>query len=185
MQSFIIRPGGFVAATMLVATLGPALPGSGPKGDTGAELKKLQGLWQHIPGGMEHQDGEQIVRGPARDGPYFFVHGNKLIWLDQEGKPSREQETITLEPTADPKRIKFTKDGKDGKDGKEDVVREGIYRWVRLPGVLEGEAARDCLTIHVALEGKPVPRRFLEFNKPIKGVDGCEWLVSRGKLQGN
>jgi hypothetical protein len=53
-----------------------------------------------------------------------------------------------------------------------------------LPGVLKGEAAADVLTIHVALGGKPVPKQFRELNKPIKGVDGCEWLVSRGKLQG-
>jgi hypothetical protein len=40
------------------------------------------------------------------------------------------------------------------------------------------------LTIHIALEGRPVPRRFLELNKSAKGVDGREWLVSRYKLQG-
>jgi hypothetical protein len=59
------------------------------------------------------------------------------------------------------------------------VLREGIYKWERLPAVVEGEAAVDVLTIHVALEGRPMPRRFLELNKPIIGVDGCEWLVSQ------
>jgi hypothetical protein len=53
------------------------------------------------------------------------------------------------------------------------VVREGIY-----------EAGADFLTIHVALEGKPVPKQFLELNKPVEGVDGREWLVGRCKLQG-
>ena len=65
----------------------------------------------HLPGGIEHQDGEQIVRGPARDGPCFFIREDKLIWLDKEGKPSGEEETVTIDPAADPKRIKFTKKG--------------------------------------------------------------------------
>ena len=56
-----------------------------------------------------------------RDG--FFIHGDKLIWLDKEGKPSSEEEMITLDPTADPKRIKFTT---KGQGGKEHVLREGF-----------------------------------------------------------
>jgi RNA polymerase sigma factor (sigma-70 family) len=151
----------------------------GLKDDTPAELKKLQGFWQHIPGGLEHQDGEQVVRGPAADGPSFFIHGEKLIWLDKEGQPSGDEETVTLDATAEPRRIKFTT---KGAGGKERVLREGIYKWEHLPAVLEGEAAAEILTIHVALEGKPVPRRFLELNKPVKGVDGCEWLVSKAEL---
>jgi uncharacterized protein (TIGR03067 family) len=150
----------------------------GPKGDTQAELKKLQGLWQHVPGGLEHQDGEQVVRGPAAGGPCFFIHGDKLIWVDK-GQTSGPEETVTLDATAEPKRIKFTT---KGAGGKERVLREGIYKWERLPAAGEGEAAADSLTIHVALEGKPVPRRFLELNKPVKGVDGREWLVSKAEL---
>jgi uncharacterized protein (TIGR03067 family) len=126
---------------------------------------------------MEHRDGGQVVRGPAREGPCFFICGDKLIWLDTEGKPSGE-ETVTLDPTANPKRIKFTS---KGEGGKERVLREGIYS---LPPIREGEAAADFLTIHVALEGRPVPKRFLELNKPAEGVDGREWLVTRCKLQG-
>jgi len=102
----------------------------------------------------------------------------KLIWLDEEGKPSGAEETVTLDPTADPKRIQFTT---KGEGGKERVLREGIYG---LPAVREGEAAADILTIHIALEGRPVPKRFLELNKPVEGVDGCEWLVGRCKIQG-
>jgi RNA polymerase sigma factor (sigma-70 family) len=145
-----------------------------PKDDTRAELKKLQGLWQHLPGGLEHQDGKQVVRGPAADGPRFFIHGDKLIWLDK-GQASGEEETVTLDTTAEPKRIKFTT---KGASGKERVLREGIYKWERLPAA-EGEAAADILTIHVAHEGRAVLKRFLELNKPIKGVDGGEWLVGR------
>jgi len=147
----------------------------GPKGDTQAELKKLQGLWQHVAGGLEHQDGAQVVRGPAAGGPCFFIHGDRLIWVDK-GQTSGEEETVTLDATAEPQRIKFTT---KGAGGKERVLREGIYKWERLPAAVEGEAAADVLTIHVALEGRPVPRRFLELNKPINGVDGREWLVGR------
>src|SRR5580765_5246659 len=106
MRSFIIRAVGLPAAGVLLAAAGPGLPADAPKGDVHAELKKLQGLWQHVPGGMKHQDGAQVVRGPTRDGPFFFIQGDKLIWLDKEGKPSSEEEMVTLDPTADPKRIK-------------------------------------------------------------------------------
>src|SRR5262249_56652559 len=122
------------------------------------------------------------VRGPAAEGPCFFIHGDKLIWLDKEGQPSGEEETVTLDATAEPKRIKFTT---KGAGGKERVLREGIYKWERLPAAVEGEAAAEVLTIHVALEGRPVPRRFLEVNKAIKGVDGCEWLGSPRSNFGN
>jgi uncharacterized protein (TIGR03067 family) len=174
MRAFIVTAAVVASAALLV----PA-GAEEPKDATQAELKKLQGLWQHIPGGMEQLDGNQIVRGPAAEGPWFFIHDNTLIWLDREGKPSGEAETIALDPKAEPKRIKFTR---KGDDGKERVLREGIYRWDRVPGVLKGEAATDVLTIHIALEGKAVPKQFLELNKPVKGVDGCEWLVARIKL---
>ena len=170
MRSFIITVAGFAAAAVLIATPGPDLRGDGPKVDGNAELKKVQGLWIHVPGGMKHEDGGQVVRGPARDGPFFFIRADKLVWLDQDGKPSGDEETVTLDPAAVPKRIKFTK--KDER-GQEHVVREGIY-----------EATGDAWTIHIALAGKPAPKRFLEFNKPVEGVDGCEWLVGRCKIQG-
>jgi uncharacterized protein (TIGR03067 family) len=150
----------------------------GPNRDSRAELKKFQGLWQHVAGGLEHQDGEQVVRGPAAGGPSFFIHGDKLIWVDK-GQTSGVEETVTLDAAAEPKRIKFTT---KGEGGKERVLREGIYRWEHLPALLQGEVAADILTIHVALEGRPVPSRFLELNKPVKGVDGREWLVSKAEL---
>ncbi len=170
---FIVKACGFAIAAILI----PAFVAAplGPKGDSQAELKKLQGLWQHIHGGIKHIDRDQVVRGGV-DGLRFFIHGAMLVWLDPEGKPSGE-ETIMLDPAANPKRIKFTA---EEADSKEQVVREGIYTL----GVREGETAAASLTIHIALEGKPVPKRFLELNKPVKGEDGCEWLVSRCKLQG-
>ena len=176
MRSFIIRAVGLLAAAVLLAAAGPGRAEDAPKGDVQAELTNLQGLWQHVSGGMQHEDGAQVVRGPARDGPCFFIQGDKLIWLDKDGKPSGAEETVTLDPKADPKRITFTT---KGQGGKKQVVREGIYSCSH-----EGEAAADILTIHVALEGRPVPKRFLEFNKPVEGVDGHEWLVGRCKLQG-
>ena len=77
-------------------------------------------------------------------------------------------------PKADDKKTEGTKEAaKKGDRGTEHVLREGIY-----------EATADGWTIHVALAGKPVPKRFLELNKPVEGVDGCEWLVGRCKIQG-
>lgn len=169
MRSIISTAVGFAAAAVLVATPGSDLRGDGPKSDSQAELKKLQGLWMHIPGGLTQQDGGQVVRGPARDGPCFFIRGDRLVWLDNDGKPSGEEETITLDPAANPKRVKFTK---KGEGGKEHVLREGIY-----------DATADAWTVHLALDGKPVPKQFLELNKPAQGVDGREWLVGRCKTQ--
>ena len=57
-----------------------------------------------------------------------------------------------------------------GKDGKP---THGIY-----------SATGSTLTVHLGLDGGPAPKHFLELNKPVKGVDGREWLVSRKKLQG-
>src|SRR5688500_15964580 len=87
MRSFIVTAVGLAAATVLIATAGLNVRGDEPKADSQSELKKLQGLWMHIPGGVEHQDGGQVVRGPDRDGPCFFIQANKLLWLDAEGKP--------------------------------------------------------------------------------------------------
>src|SRR5438046_9588030 len=98
MRSFIITAVGLAAAAVLIATPGPDLRGDGPKGDSQAELKKLQGLWMHVPGGIRQQDGEQVVRGPARDGPWFFMGGDKLIWLGKAGQLSGDEETAPLDP---------------------------------------------------------------------------------------
>ena len=169
MRSYIIAAVGLAVAAVLMATPGPDLRADEPKGDSQEELKKLQGLWMHIPGGIEHLDGGQVVRGPDREGPCLFIRGDKLIWLDKDGKPSGDEETVTLDPAADPKRIKFTK---QGAGGQQHLLREGIYA-----------ATADAWTIHIALAGKAAPKRFLEFNKPVAGVDGREWLVGRCNIQ--
>ena len=49
-----------------------------------AELKKWQGLWQRSPGGMEHRDGDQVVRGPAlflrlRGPPHLAGRGGQAV----------------------------------------------------------------------------------------------------------
>jgi uncharacterized protein (TIGR03067 family) len=161
---------------VLIATVAVAslfwIPGSAdePKQDeVQAELKKWQGLWQTSPGGIRHRDGEQAVANPVLDGPCFFVRGDRLIWLDEEGKPSGKEEKISLDVKSDPKRITVTPVGA----GKDSKPTHGIY-----------SATGSTLTIHFGLDGGPAPKQFLELNKPVKGVDGQEWLVQRKKLQG-
>jgi len=134
-----------------------------------SELKMLQGLWQTSPGGMYHRDGRQVVANPVLNGPCFFIRENRLIWLDEVGKPTGREEVITLDVKSNPKRITLTPVAGD----KEEGTRYGIY-----------SVTESYLTIHLGLDGKPAPRQFLELNKPIKGVDGREWLVSRKKLGG-
>jgi uncharacterized protein (TIGR03067 family) len=135
-----------------------------------AELDKLQGLWQTSPGGMEHRDGQQVVRNPVLEGPCFFIRGDRLIWLDDEGKPSGKEETIELDIKSGPKRITRTPIA-----AKKDEPRlQGIYT-----------ATDSSLIVHFGLEGGPAPKRFLELNAPVKGIDGHEWLVHRKKLNGD
>ena len=139
------------------------------KDETQTELKKLQGLWHTLPGGIAHQGGSQVVRLPAADGPCFFIIDDRLLWLDEEGKPTGKEEAIHLDVKADPKRITLTPVG--GEEAK--MPSHGIY-----------SATDSSLTIHLGLDGGPAPKQFLEFDQPIKGVDGSEWLVSRKSLQG-
>jgi uncharacterized protein (TIGR03067 family) len=140
------------------------------KDDMQAELDKLQGLWQTSPGGMEHRDGQQVVRNPVLEGPCFFIRGNRLIWLDDEGKPNGKEEKIELDVKSDPKRITRTPIA-----AKKDEPRlQGIY-----------SATDSSLIAHFGLEGGPAPKRFLELNAAVKGLDGEEWLVHRKKLKGD
>jgi len=118
---------------------------------------------------MEPRDGKQVVRNPVLDGPCFFVRADRLIWLDEEGKPTGEEEAIALDVEADPKRIILTRVGGE----KDEKLSQGIY-----------SATDSSLTIHRGLDGGPAPKQFLELNKPVKGVDGGEWLVHRKKLRG-
>ncbi len=55
-----------------------------------------------------HRDGKQVVYQPGIHGKFFFIQGNRLIWLDKEGKPSGEECTIRFDVTTNPKRITFT-----------------------------------------------------------------------------
>jgi uncharacterized protein (TIGR03067 family) len=157
--------------TSVALAIGLWLPATAeePKKDTvESELKLLQGLWQSSPGGMEHRDGKQVVRNPVLEGPCFFIAGDRLINLDAEGKPTGKEEKITLDVKADPKRITLTPVGE-----KNAKPTHGIY-----------SATGSSLIIHLGLDGGPAPKQFLELNKPVKGVDGSEWLVHRKKLQG-
>jgi len=135
-----------------------------------AELEKWQGLWQDLCGGMTHKDGEQVVRQPVIDGRGFFICGDRLIWLTDEGRPSGTEERIALDAKANPKRItrKVVLS-----EGKKVIAAEavGIYKMTELGPV-----------INFGLEPGKVPNQFLEINKPTKGVDGAEWMIGRKKL---
>jgi uncharacterized protein (TIGR03067 family) len=136
-----------------------------------SELRRLQGLWQRLLGGMLHRNGRQVIIGPVPDGPCFFVCENRLIWLDQEGKPSGQEFEIKLEVTAEPKRITLTPRGH-----WHPWPINGIY-----------SVTGDSLRIHVGVGlGRNVaPRQFLELNNPIEGVDGVEWLAVRNSYKGS
>ena len=133
-------------------------------------LQELQGLWERLPGGMMHRDGKQVVYQPGINGKCFFIHADRLIWLDKEGKPSGEEMTLKLDAASKPKRITLIAVG-DG--SKKPVPIHGVY-------AVEGASLR----LHVGLKGRPAPKQFLKLNKPVIGVDGRQWLVSRRKLQG-
>jgi RNA polymerase sigma factor (sigma-70 family) len=150
----------------------PELPKDIPGKDTpSAELNELQGLWQDHLGGTEHVDGEEIVRQPVVSGPCFFVRGDRLIWLTEDGRPSGKEEQITLDVKADPKRITLTPVLIDGKAVAARAT-VGIF-----------ELTKSGPRIHLGLADAP-PKRFLEPRKPVKGVDGREWTISRKKLGG-
>jgi uncharacterized protein (TIGR03067 family) len=135
--------------------------------DTQSTLQKLQGLWEKLPGGMMHRDGRQVVYQPGIDGTCFFIHADRLIWLDKDGKPTGEEMKLKLDTATKPKRITFTPVG----ETKKKPVH-GIY-------AIEGASLR----LHVGLDGGRAPKQFLELNMPVKGVNGRQWLVARKKLQ--
>src|SRR5436190_178505 len=113
-----------IAAVALATALWIPAEADEPKQDEAqAGLKKWQGLWQTSPGGVRHRDGKQVVANPVLEGPFFFVCGDRLIWLDEEGKPSGKEEKIALDVKADPKRVTLTPVG----GGKNSKPRHGIY----------------------------------------------------------
>ena len=141
-----------------------------PPAELQAELNKLQGLWQDHLGGAEHRNGEEVVRQPVHGGPCFFICGDRLIWLTDDGQPSGREERLTLDIKTDPKRITRTLVLVDGKKVAAAPVH-GIY-----------EVTESGLRVQFGLDGGPAPRRFLVGNKPDKEVDGQVWLISRKKL---
>ncbi len=137
-----------------------------------AELEKWQGLWQDFLGGMTHKDGEQVVRQPIINGRCFFICGDRLIWLTDDGRPSGTEERIALDAKANPKRITRTVVLLEGKKVIA-AAQIGIYKKTELGPV-----------IHFGLEPGRALNQFLEINKPAKGVDGTEWMIGRKKLEG-
>ena len=157
------------ALSMIMLALALSALAVEPTQDAGkAELKLWQGLWQTSPGGMQHQNGRQVVANPVPHGPCFFVVGERLIWLDEEGRPTGEEETIALDVQSNPKRVTFTPVGDSDKSRR----KQGIY-----------EATGASLTVHLGIDGGAAPRSFLELNNPLEGNDGKEWIIGRKKLQ--
>jgi hypothetical protein len=165
-----------VSTTALVALLSLAAHVSGgakPKpNEADAELEKWQGLWQDFLGGMTHQNGEQVVRQPVTNGRCFFVCGDRLIWLTDDGRPSGTEERIALDVKANSKRISRTMVLSEGKKVVA-AAQVGIYKMTERGPV-----------VHFGLESGKAPHQFLELNKPAKGVDGTQWLIGRKKLGG-
>jgi uncharacterized protein (TIGR03067 family) len=142
------------------------------------ELKKLQGVWGTILDNYAHNDGFEAIAQPITELSKHRIQGNKWIYLDAKGKPSGTEMTITLDPSTNPKQIRltYTQKGQDGQPDKQ-FTQYGIYK-------LEG----DGLTVHWgpfdSEKGggtRPAPKQFLEYNKPVKGVDGLATHFGRVK----
>jgi uncharacterized protein (TIGR03067 family) len=141
------------------------------------ELKKLQGVWGTILDNYQHQEGFEAIAQPITELSKHRIQGNKWVNLDANGKPTGDEMTITLDPSTNPKQIRrtYTVKGEDGQ--AKQFTDYGIYK-------LEG----DGLIVHWGLFDsekrggtKPAPKQFLEYNKPIKGVDGLATRYGRVK----
>lgn len=132
---------------------------------TQQELDKLQGTWNYDLGSITHENGKQSVLMPADKQKRVMIQGNKFSFRSGENIPWQWQATITLDPTANPKRITLT-----GTPWSKTSVLHGIYQLSPDGG---------SLTIQTGIDGAMAPRRFLELNKPAEGVDGKKWYLSR------
>jgi uncharacterized protein (TIGR03067 family) len=135
------------------------------------ELAKLQGVWEYDLGLILHENGRQVVIMPADRQKRVQIRGNTFQFRQDEKQPWKWEATITLDPSANPRRLQLTRKVKEG--GKEKaVVEQAIYRF---------SSDGRLLFIHFGLPGKPAPKQFLELNKPMKGVDGKAWILVRPK----
>jgi uncharacterized protein (TIGR03067 family) len=158
--------------------LGLAVPTSVQDKSSAAarELKKLQGVWGTYFDNYSHSHGTEVIAQPLTELSKHRIRGNKWQSLDKRGKPTGAQKTITLDPSTNPKQIRFsyTRKGEDGKPDQK-VTEYGIYR-------LE----KDRLTVHFGpFDGrggtKAAPKQFLQLGKPAKGVDGLAMQFVRVK----
>jgi uncharacterized protein (TIGR03067 family) len=138
------------------------------------ELKKFQGVWNYDLGEIRHEGGRQTVAMPADTQKRIQVRKNKFRFRQDETKPWLWEATITLKPGANPKQLKLTRKVKEGGKVKT-VVEHAIYQIT---------GGGKYLHIHFGLPGKPAPKRFLELNKQVKGVDGRAWTLTRA-AEGN
>jgi uncharacterized protein (TIGR03067 family) len=142
------------------------------------ELKQLQGVWGTILDNYQHQEGFEAIAQPIAELAKIRIEGNKWVNLDAKGKPTGDEMTITLDPSTNPKQIRrtYAVKGQDGQPDKQ-FTEFGIYK-------LDG----DGLIVHWGLFDsekrggtKPAPKQFLEYNKPVKGVDGLATRYGRVK----
>jgi uncharacterized protein (TIGR03067 family) len=157
-----------VALVLLVL----ALPVQSRQGDVDAvkkELEKFQGRWIDALGAITHDGGNQKVLMPADPQVRVEIKGNEYRFRHDEKQPWLWTAKITLDLSATPPVITLTKTIKEG--GKEIVtVEKGIYRWTD-----------NGVEIQDPLPGKPLPKAFLELNKPKKEVEGTLRYLQRAK----
>ena len=141
------------------------------------ELARMQGLWGSIHADYWHTNGEEDQVRPLQDMQKSHrIQGNKWIVVDAKGKATGVEKIITLDISTKPKKIQLTTTRKGGDDRLDQKITEyGIY-----------ELTRDGLLVHFGPPDdkggtKPAPEKFLQFGKPIKGLDGAAILFERMK----
>jgi len=152
------------------------------------EMGKFQGLWRDPRAGMVHKDGVEEVQKPG-GGLHLFIQGNRVVWLDEDGRPNGNEDVITLEVNREPKRIVLEHVRIGGAictmTPKYGIYREtdaGMEVHFRLSDGTDGGKYQEEGAVKFALKGPPPPSRFLEAGKPVKGLDGATWTLNRIKL---
>jgi uncharacterized protein (TIGR03067 family) len=141
------------------------------------ELARMQGLWGSNHADYWHTNGaEDQVRPLEELKKSHRIQGNRWIVVDDKGKATGVEKIITLDVASNPKKIQLTTTRKGGENRPDQKITEyGIY-----------QLTRDGLLVHFGPPDdkggtKPAPRTFLQFGKPIKGLDGAAILSERVK----
>ncbi len=125
---------------LAVVAVGLLLAADKPKDDAGKEdLEKLQGSWQAVEG---ERNGEKAPEDQIKKVTATFK-GDKVTV--KRGDTTESEQTVTLDPTKNPKTIDVTPDSKgiyelDGDTLKVRYSKEGTERPTKLTGkTKEGE----------------------------------------------